>query len=96
MKNYFHIFMICITLMGCAIDPVEERKQAEEKAQEERRWAALSPKQKCMEKADYDKNFCGVQCALGNVDGRNPERYQRCSSTCINQQVNAYQICSYK
>ena len=96
MKKYFYCFMVCLTLLGCALDPVEEKRQEQARLQEERRRAALSPKQKCMEEADYDKKFCGVQCALGNVDGRNPQRYQQCTSNCINQQLNAFQVCSYK
>jgi hypothetical protein len=96
MKLFLYCFLLLASLVGCALDPVEEKRQEQARLQEEKRWASLSPKQKCMERAEYDKKFCNVQCALGNVDGRNPQRYQQCTSICIDQQLSAFQICSYK
>ena len=84
------------TLFGCAVDPAEMRRQEQAERQEASRQASLTPKQRCMEAADNDIKYCNVQCALGNVDGRNPGRYQQCSSSCKNQQLTAYQVCSYK
>ena len=97
MKKFLYCFMVCLTLFGCAIDPVEEKRQEQARLQEERRKASLSPKQKCMEEADYDKKYCDVQCALSNLGaGSPPGFFNNCSSNCTRTQLTASQICQYK
>jgi hypothetical protein len=97
MKKYFYCFMVCLTLFGCAIDPVEEKRQEQARLQEEQRKASLSPKQKCIEVAEDDKKFCDVQCALSNLGaGSPPGFFNNCSSNCTRTQLAASQICQYK
>jgi hypothetical protein len=97
MKLFLYCFLLFASLVGCAVDPVEEKRQEQARVQEQQRKASLSPKQKCIEEADYDKKYCDFQCALANLSAGSPPGYfNNCSSNCTRTQLTASQICQYK
>ena len=82
------LFLICISLFGCAVDPAEQARQQEAEAR-------MTPIQKCFRDADRSSGWCGIGCSGDLLSGVQAyvERGRQCQARCTHTKLMEYEGC---